>query len=87
MGGGERSSKDFLMGVAGVMVGGYTLDLYCDNPKCKNHIDKKNLRYDGPDQFTGETFSQCKRKAKKGGWVFSDDGTILCPRCAGRRER
>lgn len=58
------------------MASGYSLDLYCD-------IDTKDCTIHPyncfPHQFTGETFSECKRDAINRGWKFKRDGTHICP--------
>jgi hypothetical protein len=40
-------------------VGGFTLDLYCDFPKCT-----------GSEQFIGETRAEARREAREAGWTI-----------------
>lgn len=61
----------------------YTLDIYCD---AKNAA---HGRQEFPHQFTGRTYTDCKRQAKRRGWRFRRDDRQLCPRCnaAGLKPR
>jgi len=64
-------------------VGCYTLDLYCDN--AQGHaplpVTFRN-RDDYTYSFSGETYRECKRKAKKAGWTWHRGGRLLCPLCS-----
>lgn len=67
-----------------MIVGCYTLDLYCDGKGClTNHpfgIGPES-RYI-PVQFTGETGQECRKEATRAGWVINNRaGTCLCPKC------
>jgi hypothetical protein len=63
-----------------MIVGCYTLDLYCDNTD-KNHV--KNF----PDTFTGASRQQCEGKATFDGWIIDNiAGTALCPECSVRKN-
>jgi hypothetical protein len=66
-----------------VIVGGYTLDLYCDVM-----LEDWQHSYDyGKDQITGETGGECRRRARRIGWRLDlKSGTATCPTCvkAGR---
>lgn len=64
-------------------VGCYVFDLYCDG------------QFHGPEklvpQYTGRTFTDCRRKAEKDGWYINVDkmgkeiGYALCPKCKARK--
>jgi len=62
---------------------GYVLDLYCDACYGPSNTD--------PAQFTGETFAECAREARRDGWsIFRKTRTARCPDCAvtyGRKPR
>jgi len=70
------------------VVGGYSLDLYCDNASAKlvysDSVAPGEHRHDEfPRQYYGELGATCRAKAKKAGWRWSDDHTVaVCPRCA-----
>ena len=65
-------------------VGCYTLDLYCDSPEC-NYKNENNYF-----QVTGYDRAQSFRKARKLGWLISNNyyynqnsigtGKALCPK-------
>ena len=70
-------------------VGGYTLDIYCDN----NHINsdglpdgKHEFRKDWPRQIVAERGETCRRIARREGWLLGKDKT-LCPACSGKKPR
>lgn len=57
---------------------GYTLDLYCDDPK---HRERHPFRVDSRDaQYYGQSYGECKRLAKADGWKWLDNKNI-CKRC------
>jgi hypothetical protein len=59
-----------------MIVGGYTLDLYCDDP---DHVPVHGESH----QFFTEEGSQARRKARKAGWMLNlRDGVARCPACA-----
>ncbi len=58
-----------------MIVGCYTLDLYCDNES-----DAHNFR-EFPHQFTAERETDCMRQAAAKGWRFKDN-KAYCPKCA-----
>lgn len=62
-----------------MLAGCYTLDLYCDNPECRNGRS-------GPDQYTAETGATCRRDARRVGWIISDAQQI-CPACSGKKRQ
>jgi hypothetical protein len=67
-----------------MIVGCYTLDLYCDRDNPDGYtiadIPEHGFR-EFPHQFTGHTEGVCMRDAKRRGWRFQD-GKAYCPRCA-----
>jgi len=67
-----------------VIVGGYTLDLYCDVEGCRAPGGAGM-----PEQaaFFAETGSQCRQYARNNGWVLDlKAGTCRCPKCARDRK-
>ena len=65
------------------LVGGYTLDLYCDN----EHPYEIGIEFpfqvfaDGP-----KCYYEIRKTAKKLGWRLTRDGKAYCPICT-RREK
>jgi hypothetical protein len=74
-----------------MIVGCYSLDLYCDNYIIDPTVveDKWGHRYDDfPDQFTGFSRAECVRNARRRGWIVNICGKkAYCPKCAGLRKR
>ena len=64
--------RSILHGGMKMIVGGYTLELYCDF--C-------NRNYFGPDEFINELGSICRKKAKKYGWILKGN-KAKCPVCS-----
>lgn len=73
-----------------MIVGGYSLNLYCDNVNFHNsqHLSIWGGNYhfrDGSilaNEFVGETFSECARHARKYGWkIDRKQGICVCPLC------
>ena len=67
-----------------MIVGCYTLDLYCD---CPTH---KEIYSEFPDQYFAEFGKNCMKQARANGWKFTRDkitgGRIaICPRCSGKK--
>jgi hypothetical protein len=59
----------------------YTLDLYCDRQICP--MDSWHSFHEFPHQFTGDTFAECARIARKLGWkIHHRTRTATCPKCA-----
>lgn len=61
-----------------MIVGCYSLDLYCDTPNCREGMGRGW-------QFTGPTEARCMRKARDAGWKFSKVRAARkawCPACA-----
>ena len=73
-----------------MIVGCYTLDLYCDRFSVSpgEVTDEHGHWYNEfPHQFTAELGSECRAKAKQRGWKLNlKDGTALCPKCSGKRK-
>lgn len=69
-----------------MIVGCYTLDVYCESP-VKICQDQRSpvFRYKCFGQFTGQTERECRAKAKRAGWVLRD-GRVRCPPCAKSEE-
>lgn len=77
-----------------VIVGCYTLDLYCQHRWPEGcTFDERHYHYEPgagalPDgQFTGRTYAECKRNALARGWKFhrrtgEGDVDVTCPVCA-----
>jgi len=65
-------------------VGGYTLDLYCDNEK--PGPDDIHGYKEFPHQYYAEHGSQCLRAARADGWKFGKDKD-LCPKCSGKGKQ
>jgi hypothetical protein len=67
-----------------MIVGCYTLDLYCD-AKNDSHGYKEF-----PHVYTNHTEGRCKRDARRDGWRFRKraDGTwaAYCPKCSKRKK-
>jgi hypothetical protein len=64
-----------------MLVGGYTLDMYCDH---QAHGDGGKVFFfaDGPN-----CYAQVRASARKAGWVIRRDGTAVCPACSGKAVR
>ena len=58
-----------------MIVGCYSIDLYCD-------FGPHPVGYGFPHQFTGQTEAVCFREARKKGWrIYRKQGKAKCPRC------
>ena len=57
-----------------MIVGGYVLDIYCDNEDCPHGS------YWWPRHYTGEFGSTCRKRARRDGWLLNA-GRTLCPNC------
>jgi hypothetical protein len=75
-----------------MIVGGYILDLYCDNKD--KHMTLEAGRYyliEGwiyiGNQFVGETYSECAREARQAGWLVNrTKDKCLCKYCKGSKK-
>jgi len=71
-----------------MIVGCYTLDLYCDCERVNDTTGQcgcgvRHLAYDYfrvVSQYTGRNERECLRQAKRDGWKISK-GTVTCPLC------
>jgi hypothetical protein len=69
-----------------MIVGGYSLNLYCD---AENHPEYHKMTLEQrrnpdlePGEFYGETASQCRKQARKAGWRINlVEQTVICPFC------
>ena len=62
-----------------MIVGCYSLDLYCDNEDAHIH---EHYSFEA----TGRSRAQCLRAAKRAGWaVDSRKRTVRCPKCKGKK--
>lgn len=78
-------------------LGTYTLDLYCDNDAGSENYPRdlfgvladkhQHLLGEFPHQYVKESDKLCFARARKAGWVFKRDGTVLCPKCSGKRVK
>jgi hypothetical protein len=63
-----------------MIVGCYTLDLYCDGSHETTDFDERF-----PCQYTGTSFAHCRSRAILDGWKFSNDGKmVLCSQCVSK---
>ncbi len=65
------------------IVGGYTLDLYCDNSNIiKGKITDGIHQYNEfPHIYFSELGSECRSEARKEGWILKRNGNAICPKC------
>ena len=62
-----------------MIVGAYTLDLYCDLPCNHGYGDAVVV----PDQYVADTGPRCRQQARRDGWRFNlRERLAVCPRCA-----
>jgi len=69
-----------------VIVGCYTLELYCDNRKPYPE-DEVHGYSEFPHQYTDELGSVCRRDARRDGWVLGKGGAATCPKCSGKKRK
>ena len=63
-----------------MIVGCYTLDLYCE--VADNHSHGEVGTYGYADQFTGPTGPKCREQSRDAGWRLDvRRGLALCPKC------
>lgn len=60
-----------------MVIGGYTLDLYCDCKACAaiTLLTEYRSEETGFRQFSGQTNGECIRTAKQSGWKFYSNRT------------
>lgn len=64
-----------------MIVGGYTLDLYCNTTNPKHEYNEF------PHQFYAETGSECRAAARRAGWKLDlKTGKAWCPKCERPKE-
>lgn len=72
-----------------MIVGGYTLELYCDGEGCPRQRPAVcGGNYSPLGEFSAETGEACRRAARRRGWRLDlRAGVAVCPECvkAGRR--
>jgi hypothetical protein len=76
-----------------MLVGCFTLDLYCDDPRhtqasVAGMTQEQYQTYmsNSPGQFTGERRSDCYREARRCGWVIKPlSHKAYCPLHNGKR--
>ncbi len=67
-----------------MIVGGYTLDLYCDNEK--PYPDGIHPFKYFPQEFVGETRQECAKEARQVGWKLNfNKRTAICPICNNKK--
>jgi hypothetical protein len=69
-----------------MIVGGYTLDLYCDRHKGPQFDHEKGERVDFVS-IPGQDRSECMKTARSLGWIFHREGSVSCPACAEVRRK
>ena len=72
-----------------MIVGCYTLDLYCDDPN-ETHEKIDFMHSAGgefPHQYTAAYGSQCRAQARRDGWTLNlQKNTAICPKCHGKKK-
>lgn len=80
-----------------MIASGYDMHLYCENDDSQS--DAPGRVYwshpfeEGVEQFSGETWQQCAKRARRAGWIISPNRMYaFCPLCTfvdrqGRRRR
>jgi len=66
-----------------VIVGAYTLHLYCDNTKATSHRHREF-----PHEFVAEFGSRARANARRAGWrINKRDGEAICPKCRAKERK
>lgn len=66
-----------------MIVGGYSLDLYCRYAKTSNGAEAGSVDHawgTGSGSYAGASKTDCYRQAMKRGWLFKG-GDVTCPHC------
>ena len=63
-----------------MIVGCYTLDLYCREAKREHKYGDANEVGTGKASFYGNNITKTREQARKAGWKFVGDD-VLCPAC------
>jgi hypothetical protein len=66
-----------------MLVGCYTLDLYCDSGRDHPVRWPNGSFVVFPMQYTGRTLAECVRVARRDGWQIGKERQ-LCPFCSGK---
>ena len=71
-----------------MIVGCYSLDLYCDAAGCTNPRPYMSDGGRGPlAQYTAETGGACRKQARDDGWRLNlRNGTAKCPQCVSAKR-
>lgn len=65
-----------------MIVGCYSLDLYCEKAAAGVHSHHPHHVSGSPAQFTGETGGECRAQARKKGWHLDlANGRAICHKC------
>lgn len=73
-----------------MIVGGYTLDLYCDNKDKHTFLSSGGYYFISDtgnyipinNQFTGEVYRECVKEAREAGWLVNrSKDKCLCKYC------
>lgn len=65
-----------------MIVGCYSMDLYCDTGhNATGMASMREYQLAQRHQYTGKTEAECKREARKDGWLFRRDGRVFCRVC------
>lgn len=69
-----------------MIVGGYTIHLYCDDPRHDAEYILSLGRAEYLDAtFNGNTYNDCARQARKKGWILSHNRqSCICPNHSGK---
>jgi len=67
-----------------MIVGCYTLDLYCENDG--QYPDGIHSYDEFPHTYSHENGSQCRSAARKDGWKLTQ-GKAICPKCTRLTKR
>lgn len=65
-----------------MIVGGYTMDLYCDNGRPGDGTHPWSM-YEKPTEFAGHNRAACVKQARDAGWIIDErNRRCYCPTCA-----
>lgn len=74
-----------------MIIGGYELQLYCDNAKSgefgtvRDNIGHSHAEF--PHYYTGETGSNCRKMARRDGWELNLKAHVaFCPKCTANKN-
>ena len=73
-----------------MIVGCYSLALYCDNDSATYYKDEAGnivVPHFRPWDYTSETGGGARKKARQAGWTINlTAGTAYCPHCKGKSK-